>query len=117
MRRSALAVAACLSLVVVSGCGIEGKWSLQRVKPTAARPNVAYEALTIEQDGTFYAQNQQPGAEAVSGTWVYGDGLLVLRQQNGERLTYGADLRGDHLILKQPWDDHILIANYKRDRH
>jgi hypothetical protein len=110
----ALALAA---LLVMTGCGINGKWSLSTVSPTAARRDFEFQSLTLQRDGTFYAEALEPGGEigTRSGTYTYKDGTLQLVAHDGESYTYDAKLRGaNDLELKRGWDGRTLEAELVR---
>jgi hypothetical protein len=85
------------SLVAIEcGCAtIEGKWSLTKVDPTAARCDSAFTSLTLQEDGTFYAEAHEFGeTESVSGTWSLENRVLSLEQQEGEQHTCDAETEG-----------------------
>lgn len=107
-------IAAVIPLALLAGCAsMEGKWSLAKVDPTAARRDFAFESITLQDDGTFYAETEELGkAESVSGTWTLKRGVLCLREHDGERHTYDAELEsgGKQLRLVRHWDGRRLTA-------
>ncbi len=104
-----------LALGVLAGCGINGKWSLAQVDPTAARRDVKYESLSLQKDGTFYAEAKGDVAKSTSGTYTYEDSTLTLVSHTGEVDTYDADLNGNELYLTSFWNGQKLKTTYERD--
>ena len=102
------------SLTLFPGCAsMEGKWSLANVDPTAARRDFAFDSITLQNDGTFYAEaNEHGDTDSVSGVWKLKDGVLSLREQDGERHTYDAELEagGKRLKLVRHWDGRRMTA-------
>lgn len=101
-------------LPALAGCSIHGKWSLASVEPSAARRDFQYEVLTLEKDGSFYAEAREPATKTTSGTYRYDDGVLWLREHDGEEHSYEAEVAGECLKLKQPWKDRQLVARFER---
>jgi len=100
-------------LVALPGCAdISGKWSLATVEPTAARRDFEYEVLTLQPDGTFYAEAREIGTESTSGTYTFGGGRLALKEHDGERQVFRArfDDGGRELRLARDWEDSELEA-------
>jgi len=106
--------AAIALLVLTTGCAsMEGKWSVAKVEPTAARRDFAFESLTLQSDGTFYAEAKEGGkTDSVSGTWKLDDGVLALREHDGECHTYDAELEpsGKRLKLVRHWSGQRMTA-------
>jgi len=110
-RAPVLAGLGCL--IAVPGCAdISGKWSLAKVDPTAARRDFEYEVLTLQPDGTFYAEAREQGIESTSGTYSFGGGHLALKEHDGERQVYRARFEegGRELHLARDWEDSELEA-------
>lgn len=107
---------ACLSavLVVLTGCSVQGNWSLASVEPSAARRDFEYETLTLQKDGSFYAEGRERGTRTTSGTYRYEKGVLALREHDGEEHAYEADVAPDKMKLKQTWQDRQLVAHFDR---
>jgi hypothetical protein len=101
---------------MLSGCAVTGKWDLAAVEPTAARRDFKYEVLTLQKDGTFYAEAREPVTMTTSGTYRFEKGVLSLAEHNGARHTYDAQLLdgGQRLALKEPWQDRVLVASFER---
>jgi hypothetical protein len=113
MKRNLLIVA-LVPLALVTGCAtIDGKWSLAKVDPTAARSDFAFKSLTLQNDGTFYGETEDMGgARAVSGTWRLRKGVLSLKERDGEQHTYDAELLagGRRLELVRHWEGQRMTA-------
>jgi hypothetical protein len=102
------------SLLALAGCSVQGKWSLASVEPSAARRDFQYEVLNLEKDGSFYAEAREGATRTTSGTYRYENGVLALREHDGEEHTYNADVSADQMKLKQPWQDRQLVAHFER---
>lgn len=111
-------IAALLPISLLVGCAsMEGKWSLSEVEPTAARRDFDFESLTIQKDGTFYAETKEMNqTESVSGTWTLSDGVLSLKEQDGELHTFDAELEsgGRRLLLVRHWDGRRMTAVFQK---
>lgn len=103
-----------ITLLVSAGCSVQGKWSLSSVEPSAARRDFQYEVLSLEKDGSFYAEAREGGTRTTSGTYRYENGVLSLREHDGEEHAYDADVSADRMNLKQPWQDRQLVAKFER---
>lgn len=103
-----------LTMLVATGCGVQGKWSLASVEPSAARRDFQYEVLTLEGDGSFYAEARDGNTRTTSGTYRYEKGVLSLREHDGEEHAYDAEVNGNTLKLKQTWEDRKLVASFDR---
>ena len=115
MRASCAArlVVGIVLLSAATGC-VCGKWSLSSVEPSAARRDFRYDVLTLEQDGSFYAETRQPEPKTTSGTYRMEQGTLSLSEHDGRQYTYNAEVSGNMLKLKQPWKDRELVASFER---
>lgn len=98
------------------GCGVQGKWSLAGVEPTAATRDFQYHSLTLQKDGTFYAEAGAGPIHTTSGTYSYEEGTLDLVEHNGVRHTYDAKIEdgGNKLSLAQFWEGQRLVALMER---
>lgn len=103
-------------LSLTAGCSMVGKWSLTNVEPSAARRDFQYEVLTLEKDGSFYAEAKEPTTRTTSGTYSHKDKMLTLAEHNGDKHTYEAELleSGNKLRLKEIWKDRQLVADFDR---
>ena len=111
-------VAAVLLLTVstfVTGCAVTGKWSLTKVEPEAARRDFEYASLTLQKDGSFYAESQEPRIRTTSGTYTFKDGTLTLMPHEGPRVAYDAvQPDADHLRLVKTFDGQKVKTEFKR---
>lgn len=110
-RRRLRTMGACVGLVLftalLSGCSIHGKWSVAHLDPDAARRDFALSSLTLQRDGTFYAESDGgAGIKTTSGTYIYDDGA----QQ-----TYDAKLEGNTLKLTRHWKGGRVTARLERE--
>lgn len=107
-----------LAVLFIGACAsMEGKWSVSHVDPTAARRDFAFDSVTLQQDGTFYAEAHEYGdIVTVSGTWSLNEGILSLEEQDGERHTYDARLvgGGNRMELIRHWNGRRLTATLDR---
>jgi hypothetical protein len=115
MKRT-MKLANAVLLVLLAGCSVEGKWTLTEVDPTAARRDFEYESLTLQEDGTFYAESRGPtGIETSSGTYTHENGTLNLESHDGERHTYNTRfLTERHLRLQGFWNGQKVYAKFER---
>lgn len=102
--------------MVVTGCSLEGKWSLAEVEPTAARRDFEFESLTLQDDGTFYAESRGAnGIETSSGTYTHENNTLNLRAHSGEQHTYNTKfITATRLQLQGFWDGRKVYAEFDR---
>ncbi len=119
-RRRLRTMGACVGLVLftatLSGCSIHGKWSVAHLDPDAARRDFALSSLTLQRDGTFYAESDGgAGIKTTSGTYIYDDGLLTLNQHDGAQQTYDAKLEGSTLKLTRHWKGGRVTARLERE--
>jgi len=100
----------------VAGCSMPGKWSLAKVEPTAGTRNAEFHSLTLQKDGTFYAEANEPGGiKTTSGTYTYKHGILDLLAHDGERHTYDATfVNNNDLRLATTWQGQKLKMKYER---
>lgn len=106
-----------LFVLMLSGCGVNGNWSLGTVDPTASRRNVEFHSLTLQKDGTFYAEAKEGSdIKTTSGTYTYRDGILHLTSHDGESHTYDAKVvrSGNNLQLVELADGQRITMTYDR---
>ncbi len=115
--RMVWSVCLIMSAALFVGCTEHGKWSLSEVDPTAARRDFQFQSLTLQRDGTYYAEaDEGMGIESTSGTYTYENGVLALASHDGERHTYDAELMrgGRQLQLQRHWNGQRLTATFQR---
>ncbi|HPF37450.1 MAG TPA: lipocalin family protein [Phycisphaerae bacterium] len=102
--------------LMMTGCSLEGKWSLSDVEPTAARRDFEFESLTLQEDGTFYAEARgATGIETSSGTYIYDDDTLTLTAHSGEQHAYNARfVTATRLELQGFWNGQKVYAKFNR---
>lgn len=112
LTMAALMLGGCFAV----GCSMPGKWSLAKVEPTAATRDAEFHSLTLQKDGTFYAEANEPGGiKTTSGTYTYEHGVLDLIAHDGERHTYDATFRSnDDLRLARMWQGRRVELKYDR---
>lgn len=100
----------------IVGCSVDGKWSLADVEPTAAIRDFEYQSLTLQKDGTFYAEAVDGPIQTSSGTYTFKDGTLDLINHEGTRHTFDASLAdgGNKLCLARMWEGRRLKAVMER---
>lgn len=108
------AALSALALGALTGCGINGKWSLAQVDPTAGWRDVKYNSLALQKDGTFYAEAEGDVAKSTSGTYTFEDNTLTLCSHTGEVDAYDATLNGNELRLVRIWNGQKLKTTYER---
>jgi hypothetical protein len=102
--------------LAVGGCSIEGKWNMQKIEPTAAVRDFEFTVLTLQKDGTYYAERTDVN-RTTSGTYTFNGEMLILREHGGEVLTYVARLSpdGKTLELARGWRDRDIEAKFGRE--
>ena len=116
MRRIYLAPM-LFGLTLTTGCSVAGKWSLTTVEPEAARRDFQYASLTLQKDGSFYAESQKEGVRTMSGTYVYKDSTLTLKPHAGQGapVAYAANMPdADHLRLEETQGGEKITTTFKR---
>lgn len=105
-----------LAAVLASGCtSIVGRWSLAGVDPEAARRDVKYHTLTLQKDGTFYADAKEaPGIRTTSGTYSYRKNILHLQTHDGDHFSYDAKIEGNNLWLENFWQGQKIKMKYEK---
>lgn len=112
-----LAVITAASLLVLTGCGINGTWTLQTVEPDEARGQFKLAEVTFNDDGTYTAQADYANDEETStGTWTYKADTLTLHTDSGKTLEYDAELCEMCNTLKVCKEEHgqMVTATMKR---
>lgn len=101
-----------LALFAMAGCSIEGKWNVTEVTPTAAVRDFDFSVITLQEDGTYYAERNIDGIRTTSGTFRFDGKLLLLNEHNGETLSFDARLSGDGrtIRLEKFWRDQKMKA-------
>lgn len=110
--RPAAALLFAAALALTTGC-VHGHWELTNVRPDAGRGDVDFQTLTLQRDGSYFAQTNDT-AEPVSGTYTYDHGILDLQDTRGERNTYEAKVVGRELRLQRLWEGQRLVMVYER---
>ncbi len=85
-------------LVALTGCGINGKWTVQSVTPDTAKGQCPIKALCLNEDGTYVACTQAPGSDKCvcgKGTYTYDKGTktLAFKSDDGKEFKYAAHLQ------------------------
>jgi len=119
-RFSCFALGAALLVPVLAGCSsVVGQWSLKEVEPTAAQRDVQYRTLTLQKNGTFYAEANEGEIKTVSGTYDYNakTDTITFREHDREQNTYDAQLKdgGQELQLLSFWEGRKLKAIYEKE--
>ena len=115
MNRHLLGVNVIVCGMLLTGCSVKGKWHLASVEPSAATRDVQYHDLTLQNDGSFYAEADEASIGTTSGTYTYKDGVLCLNEHDGERHTYDAKLvSATDMQLETFWEGEKLKLKYKR---
>lgn len=116
MKRAG-AVIVTFALVLLSGCGIEGKWRFQEVMPTDARGQFQFGEVTFRPDGAFDAiADFGDGAKPSSGAYTFSNGELALTNANGDKIVYDAAIEsmGSILRVKKMMHGKEVMATFKR---
>ncbi len=124
-------------LMFTTGCAITGKWSLASIEPEAARRDFEFASLTLQKDGSFYAESQttvvshaevqseqgtsfyaearEPGIRTASGTYAFQDRSLTLRAHGGLVVSYDAAFESaNRLRLEKYWQGRKVKARFQR---
>lgn len=112
-------LALALLAPIVGGCNsVVGQWSLKEVVPTAAQRDVQYRTLTLQKNGTFYAEADEGDIKTVSGTYDYNSKTktITFREHDREQNTYDAQLHdgGNELQLLSFWEGRKMKAIYEK---
>jgi hypothetical protein len=126
-----------IPLMLTTGCAVTGKWSLASIEPEAARRDFEFASLTLQKDGSFYAESQstvvsqtqvqteqgasfyaeakESGIRTASGTYTFKDGTLNLKSHGGVQVPYDATfLDANHLRLEKFWQGRKVKAKFDR---
>lgn len=137
MTHRVTAGAIVFMLTLTAGCSVTGKWSMASVEPEAARRDFEFASLSLQKDGTFYAESQvtvvsqtevkSPGGDSfysetkeggirtASGTYTFEDGTLTLAPHGGPPVPYDAVLvDANRLRLEKFWQGRKVKAVFKR---
>ncbi|MCC6312247.1 MAG: hypothetical protein IT345_15225 [Trueperaceae bacterium] len=115
-RRPAFVLVCATALGLAAGC-VHGRWELVEVDPDAARGDVEFQTITLQDDGSYFAQTNDDGVQPASGTYTYSDGVLDLQEKDGDRHSYEAAVVGEQLHLKRLWEGQKLKMIYERRSH
>jgi hypothetical protein len=106
-------------LLLAAGCGIQGKWSLESVEPTAAQRDFEWQVLTLQKDGSFYGEKQNAGIHTASGTYRFDRNkhVLTLKEHNGSTYVYN-DVQlidgGNGMRMERAWKDQVIVAKFEK---
>jgi hypothetical protein len=117
MRKLAQVLVVLAIPVLLAGCSIHGKWALRDVNPDAARRDFKYEVLTLQNDGSFYAEAKEPSTTTTSGTYTFSDAKheLVLKEHDGDVRSYDARFESaTRLRLTDTSTDKKIVARFDR---
>lgn len=126
-----------VGLLWLTGCSITGKWSLASIEPEAARRDFEFASLTLQKDGSFYAEShttvvaqaqvqteaggsfhaeaKEPGIRTTSGTYVFRDGTLTLTTHAGVQVPFDAAVEdANRLRLEKFWQGRKVKARFNR---
>jgi len=106
----------CGLFLPLAGCGIQGKWALSDVDPTAATRDFEFANLTLQKDGSFYAEEirEGRGIRTSSGTYDFDRGVLRLKSHDGKLVAYDAAVQGNELELERFWQGQKIKATFTR---
>jgi hypothetical protein len=103
--------------LLVTGCGVQGKWVLRDVSPEEAQGHFKWASIELKSDGTYVAESEYEGAKRESsGTYEYSDDTLTLTTADGATHIYAADVGklGFELVVKREYGGQEVIAKMKR---
>ncbi len=117
MLRSWMLAALATAGLLVTGCGVNGKWTLDSVTPDSAKGHFRLAAVTLNSDGSYVAESEYEGKKETStGKYEYKDGKLTFMPDKGEQRSYDAELidMGTHLRVKTASEHGDVVAVMKR---
>ena len=122
MKGAAVALI-CVAVFGLTGCGIQGKWTLQVVKPESARQDLRFGDITLKGNGTYEAVAKYDGkTETSTGKYTFDSAKHKLtfmpdKQGQPERM-YDAWLidMGDRLRVETEYKGKKVAAYMKRMR-
>ncbi len=82
-------------LVALTGCGVNGKWTMQSVTPESAKAHCPIQAVCLMEDGTYQSCSQMGGkCKMENGTYTYDQGTkaLTFKPAEGKEVKYTAEL-------------------------
>jgi hypothetical protein len=95
MARICQAALAAAVVLVLSGCGMNGKWTLESIDPESARGHFKLATVELKSDGTYVADSDYDGKTQTStGKYTYDKETkkLTFTPDQGEARTYDAEL-------------------------
>ncbi len=97
-------------------CTATGKWTLQTTDPSAVRADFCPHTLTLQEDGTFYADTNK---QLRTGVWSWNgsmaDGLLVLDERGGGSDSFKASIPNNQtLVLQTDLEGRAVTGTYDR---
>ena len=82
-------------LVALTGCGINGKWTLQSVTPETAKAHCPIQAICLMEDGTYQSCAMMGDKCTMEkGTYTFDQGAktLIFKTSDGKEIKYTAEL-------------------------
>ncbi len=108
------------ALVVLTGCGIQGKWTVDHVEPADAAGDFKIASVELMKGGDYTATATEGETELESsGRWEFSEGKLTLipSQEGAGTRVYDAALKdfGRSLHVTAKEGDEEVTAVMKRD--
>lgn len=104
---------------LLAGCGVQGKWTYDRIEPDAARGKFEIARVELKSDGSYAAHSDYHGKiETSTGKYTYADGILSFTPDKGEPRSYharNAGLLASELKVMGQEKGHAWTATMKRD--
>ncbi|MFQ5807011.1 MAG: lipocalin family protein [Phycisphaerae bacterium] len=105
-------------LLVLTGCGVAGKWTLVSITPEEARGHYALVNVTLDDDGTYAATAEKEGETVTStGQYTFDNNKLTFTSADGKTRSYDAKLvwLGARMKVKTTTQDEEVTAIMKRE--
>lgn len=82
------------AVAVLTGCGVQGKWTLQSIQPESEKARFNLQWMCLMDDGSYMAAAQEEGKSAcLGGTYTYdGKTKTLTFKTDGKERAYHADL-------------------------
>lgn len=106
-----------VAMLVLTGCGVTGDWTLHTITPEEARQHYELASVTLNDDGTYTANATRAGREVTStGTYTFENGKLSFSSDAGKTRTYDARLIlcGCKMVVKTTVEGEEVKAIMKR---